>query len=555
MTTPIRSALLAVALVGAVVTASPGASSGAPTDPTDLPLLTIDDMSYSGAFALPAATFGESNMNYAEGPIEYADGTIFVVGHSHQNAIAQFEVPALVESTSIADLATASAPIQPFVTVLDRASGGNPQGLNRISGMEVHGGQLIVNAYEYYDAPADNDQTTLVVSNADDLDGADVTGFANLAGAARSAGWITELPSEWQPTLGGSHVVGHSSGIPIIGRASVGPSAHIVDGDDLLGAVPGGTIETSRALEFSLAEPLQSDLSNTTGTNDLWTHLSRARFGFVVPGTRTYLTLGSSGGHDSGVGYKITQDDGNLCGGYCSYEAADNSNYYWLWDLDDLLDVQAGTLAPSEVRPYDAGPLDIPFQTDGFNPIGGGTFDAATGTLYLTVLRANNEVGRYSNPPIVVAYRFPAIDATTPEIDPLATGCEEHTDSIVRLYAAAFGRNPDAGGFRFWFREYRAGRWSLPAMASFFASSPEFEQRYGAPTDAEYVDQLYRNALGRGSDAGGRAYWIDRMAAGSSRGDVLLMFAESPENIERTGTATPILGPFNRGLDQPLTCG
>mgnify|MGYP006295034333 FL=1 len=49
----------------------------------------------------------------------------------------------------------ADDPTQPFSSVLDRLD--NPQGVNRIGGMAVFEGnagyELLLNAYEYYDAP------------------------------------------------------------------------------------------------------------------------------------------------------------------------------------------------------------------------------------------------------------------------------------------------------------------------------------------------------------------------------------------------------------------
>jgi hypothetical protein len=160
-------------------------------------------------------------------------------------------------------------------------------------------------------------------------------------------------------------------------------------------------------LDFSLANPLHEDLSNDLGTNDLWTHLSRATFGMIIPDTRTYLTVGYSGGHISGVCYKCTQDDGTECGGYCAPLANDYSQYYWLWDVNDMLAVKNGTKQPFDVRPYDYGILATPFESYA-HQIGGGDFDPASGLLYLTIQRADTAQGTYANPPVVVAYQITA---------------------------------------------------------------------------------------------------------------------------------------------------
>ena len=126
------------------------------------------------------------------------------------------------------------------------------------------------------------------------------------------------------------------------------------------------------------------------------------------------------------------------------------------------------------------------------------------------------------------------------------TPCPELTDSVVRLYSAYFLRAPDEGGFDFWLSEYSAGNWSLPRMSAHFSESQEFVDTYGGITDAEFIDLIYNNIFGRAADAGGRDYWLGRMAdEGLDRGTVMLFFSESPEYIELSGTFTPFAGEFN----------
>ncbi|MCB0338386.1 MAG: hypothetical protein KDD53_02225, partial [Bdellovibrionales bacterium] len=379
--------------------------------PQSLPRISISDFEYQGAFRLPADDFGESNLNYSQGPIAFnpASNSIFIVGHTYDQAIAEFNIPAIVKSSTLTDLNMCDAPIQNFTSVLDSISGGNPQGIDRIGGIALisgpNGDELLVNGYEYYDAAADNSHTSFVIRDSSALNSSSIDGFFSFqGGAGHTTGWISEIPLAWQDLLGGSHITGDSSGIPIIGRTSVGPSAFSFSPLDVVGkSTQSGTIQTNTLLDFSLEHPLSSDLSNDSGTNDLWTHLSRAIFGFIVPGTRTYATIGFSGGHSSGVCYKCTQNDNNLCGGYCAPDAEDYSHYYWLWDLNDLLKVKQGTIESYEVTPYEYGEFPTPFTTQ---ELGGGAFDADSGKLYLTVQRADTEQGQYANPPVVVVYKI-----------------------------------------------------------------------------------------------------------------------------------------------------
>ncbi len=216
-----------------------------------------------------------------------------------------------------------------------------------------------------------------------------------------------------QTALGGDYITGQSSGIPIISRTSVGPSAFSFNHTELLEKTDASTpVSTTKLLDFSLGNPLHDDLSNADRDNDIWTHLSRVVYGMVVPGTRTYLTIGQSGGHESGVCYKCTQNTGHLCGGYCAPDAEDYYHYYWLWDLQDLIDVKNGSKNSYDIRPYEYGEFTTPFATNNF---GGGTYDPVGKLLYLSVLKADREQGTYSNPPVIVAFSFNVSDDPDPE--------------------------------------------------------------------------------------------------------------------------------------------
>lgn len=391
--------------------------------PSQLPRLQISDIKYKGAFRLPDDDYGTSSLNYSQGPLEYnrTRHSIFIAGHAHHQNIAEFAVPSIVNSMVLTNLNMADSPIQVFTSVLDRATAGNPQALDRIGGMAyVNTGasmQLVVNAYEYYDAPGDNSQTTLVARNANNLSGSTMDGFHTFqGGAGHTSGWISPIPNNWQAILGGSHITGQSSGIPIISRTSVGPSAFAFSMDNLTGTSPvPNPIPTQTLLDFNLSHPLHEDLSNDSRTNDLWTHLSRVVYGFIVPGTRTYLTIGHSGGHNSGICYKCVQNNDNLCGGYCAHDAEDYYHYYWLWDVNDMVAVKNKIKNSYDVRPYDYGIFQTPFATNYF---GGGSFDPGSGILYLTVQRADREQGTYSNPPVVVTFSFDGLNTSSGSVVP-----------------------------------------------------------------------------------------------------------------------------------------
>lgn len=392
-------------------------SADTSSDLSNLPLITYSDFKYTGAFRLPKKPNGDSRVGNSEGPITLgADGkTFFIVSHPRQQAIAEYMIPELVISRDLSKLAMA-VNVQPFTKVLDRPKTGNPQNMNRIGGMEYVDGELIVNTYEYYDANTDATHTTLVIRDAGKLASSTVDGYHQYEAKAHASGWISPIPPTLHALLGGTHIAGHSSGKPINSRHSVGPSAFVINPrEDIVGGRAPGMIKTTPLLDFSLknivgdAKGQRGDyLKNKDGKNKLWTHLSRASYGFIIPGTRTYATIGFSGGHESGVGYKLTRSNGTSCPGYCSGEITDNHNYYWLWDLNDLLAVKNGTIKPYDVLPYEYGIIDTPFDNSSRRTkIVGGAYDGDTGILYLTLVGADTTQGRYEAQPVIIAYRFP----------------------------------------------------------------------------------------------------------------------------------------------------
>ncbi len=108
---------------------------------------------------------------------------------------------------------------------------------------------------------------------------------------------------------------------------------------------------------------------------------------------------------------------------------------------------------------------------------------------------------------------------------------------IGRLYSAYFLRQPDSTGLNYWKTE-RVNGTSPDNISSFFASSQEFASRYGNLSNAQFVDLVYANVLRREPDAGYN-YWLGLLNSGTSRGSVMLGFAESSEYITRTETVAP----------------
>ncbi|UOA29056.1 DUF4214 domain-containing protein [Pseudosulfitobacter sp. DSM 107133] len=102
------------------------------------------------------------------------------------------------------------------------------------------------------------------------------------------------------------------------------------------------------------------------------------------------------------------------------------------------------------------------------------------------------------------------------------------SDDIFRLYQATLDRAPDRAGFDGWSDQLSNGTAFSAAVAG-FVNSTEFRTVYGDLDDGAFVELLYQNVLGRDSDAAGRQGWLETLAQGGTRVDVVTAFVQSAE--------------------------
>jgi hypothetical protein len=121
----------------------------------------------------------------------------------------------------------------------------------------------------------------------------------------------------------------------------------------------------------------------------------------------------------------------------------------------------------------------------------------------------------------------------------LDIGKDQTAGSGYMLYKAAFNRTPDAGGLGFWINKMDTGM-SYSDVANNFVNSAEFKTAFGGsnPTVNTLVTKLYNNVLNRTPDAGGLAFWQEKLTTGWSTADVLGYFSTSGENVTNV---TPLI--------------
>ena len=115
---------------------------------------------------------------------------------------------------------------------------------------------------------------------------------------------------------------------------------------------------------------------------------------------------------------------------------------------------------------------------------------------------------------------------------------------ILRLYQAIFGRYPDIGGAKYWIDIDNQG-YDVIEIAGFMSASPEWSNNYSGTTNAEFVEKVYSNVLGRDYDQTGYDYWLNLVESGQlNRPEMVFYVTANTEFTDRypfaaTGTTQP----------------
>jgi len=105
---------------------------------------------------------------------------------------------------------------------------------------------------------------------------------------------------------------------------------------------------------------------------------------------------------------------------------------------------------------------------------------------------------------------------------------------VSRMYTKALNRPYDVAGLNDWTNRYLTGTAKVSDIAFGFIFSPEFVGKNLSNSD--YVDTLYRTFFNREPDEGGKADWMNKLASGTAREDVLNGFVGSQECINLVAT-------------------
>jgi Ca2+-binding RTX toxin-like protein len=113
--------------------------------------------------------------------------------------------------------------------------------------------------------------------------------------------------------------------------------------------------------------------------------------------------------------------------------------------------------------------------------------------------------------------------------------------AIALLYEAAFDRQLDNAGYKFWTRE--GADLTTEEIAEFFTRSEEFQGLFADATNEEFVAQIYANFFDREADEAGFEFYVGLLNDGSiDRGDFLADIADSSEAFTLFEEIVKIIG-------------
>ena len=402
-------------------------------------LLQQSDLTYIGAFRVPSGNFGCSvpencSFTFGGSAISYnpANNSLFMAGNiaaGSNKSIAEITIPALVNSTSLNNLTTATVR-QNFAdlaqgNIANLGPGGATIGNGGlVGGTLVNGNKLIVSAYAEYDASSAAVMTHFSANanwsaNGIGYSGMKTVGVPPAPQAGFVAGYMGRIPdnsgaggTNWQTALGGTAMTGKAC-ISIINRTSMGPSALAFDPNQIgsVNPVPANPLVYYPSGHWTLGNYESPTVANTA------INMASEIYGIVFPaGSRSVLFFGRNGLGVTcyGQGTNNQSLNGTPTGqgdSYC-YDPAENdikgthaypyASTVWAYDANDLLAVKNGTKNPWDVLPYAEWTYTLPFQTSTARILGA-AYDPVTQRIYVSQESGDTD-GMYYDVPVIHAF-------------------------------------------------------------------------------------------------------------------------------------------------------
>jgi hypothetical protein len=398
---PARTSNRHVCWLALGMTVGPALFAGFAWAQSSEPLLGKANLVYQGAFRVPNLTSSTgATFNYGGQAPTYnpAHNSLYMVGHQQFQLSAEISIPAVVNSADLNALNIATL-LQPFADPLEgKRNSVNPtnKNPNYIGGQLVSNGKLIVSVYSYFDAlgtqstshfvrPVDLSVTGQVLGPY--KVGTQYPGFVS--------GYMTPVPSEWQPPFGGPALTGNCC-LPIIAHQSNGPAVSLFDPAQLRATNP---VAATPLVGYPYPNAL---VPGGWGVQSMFFNGTTQITGAVFPqGSRSVLFFGrqGTGPFCYGIGTTNPALNGTLAPApsvnvlYCYDPASTDHGVHaypyvyqvWAYDANDLLSVKNGSTSQDQLRPTATWTFNLPFENSTDKHLLGGTgFDAQNGLVYLS---------------------------------------------------------------------------------------------------------------------------------------------------------------------------
>ncbi|PIR74140.1 MAG: hypothetical protein COU35_03720 [Candidatus Magasanikbacteria bacterium CG10_big_fil_rev_8_21_14_0_10_47_10] len=380
--------------------------------------LSASDIMYKGAFRLPAAS-GGSNWEWSgyaatyypsgdpNGSADGFPGSLFAVGHDHQQMVSEISIPRPVISRNIADLPTATT-LQPFADIRGGLFGELEIPRQGLAYMPAQNGQTNGKLYfswgqhfEFSNAPT-HGWSNLTLSNPGTAGAWKVGPYTNYT----TNDYLFEIPTSWANTYLGGKKLG-------TGRFRDGNWSG--RGPALFAIAPWQSGNPPARNATLPATPLLLYGEHQAGNVEIINHANQAMNGFSESDEWSgaeWLTKGSKAalafvgtkadgntwyGFSNGVVYPTAGDPGEV---YPPVPAFPHDERGWwssdihgeimLYDVNDLAAVAQGTKLPYEPQPYARININQYLFDPGFDygrykkqSLGAAAFDRERGYLYV----------------------------------------------------------------------------------------------------------------------------------------------------------------------------
>lgn len=375
-------------LVSTVVVTPPPAPGG---------IILQNDWTLLGSFRLPGGSTDQTSFNYGGlAACLSAGGNLLITGFAGTPTMAEVTIPTPSMAGSIGSLPTAAL-VQGFTDALAGKLSAIGGGTAYLGGVTPVGSGLVINAYLYYDGSGLQTLSAFVTGTTLGTNVSGPDGIQNTLGApvpSLFAGfvsaWICPIPSAFQASLGGTHLVGNGA-IPIISRTSYGPSATVCTLSGL-GASP---IAGTTVLGYPSQHPTLGNWINAGPANPPFNQATTITGIFFPPGSESVVFVGKTGmgAQEYGEGTSNPALAGTIApdGSVYVYDPTGSAKgthaypylpYAWVYRVSDLVAVKNGSMNPWDVTPAAQYNLTWPFPAP--NAQGGGVaFDTTSLKAYV----------------------------------------------------------------------------------------------------------------------------------------------------------------------------